>query len=549
MGAALLHACGGGGGFNSVPNPDATVTVSGKITFERPHFADDARGLDMTNPDELPARSVVVQAIDASSNSVLAETNTDASGAYSFAVPGDRLIFVRAKAQIVSTGSSPTYNFRVLNNTNNNALYTLDSSSFNTGTANVSRNLKAASGWNGTAYSSDAERTAAPFAILDTINDAKDLILSADATRDLRALDLYWSAQNKATVNELCIDTGDIGTSFYQSTADIDDCNQQLPPGIYVLGDYADGAGDTDEFDDHVIAHEFGHYVEDQVARSDSFGGDHGPSDSLDLRVAFSEGWGDAFAGMVLNDPIYRDSQNGVSNDFTIDVEDDAAPDGWYSESSVGEILWDLFDPANEPGDTLALGFAPMYKAMTTAQKSTDALTSIFPFIVGVREQEPAQSAAIETLLANEGISGTDEFGTGESNAGADASALPIYRDVAVGDQLNVCSTQNAGSASANKLGNHKFFRFKPTGTTLVTILVTGAVAPSGGASVAATDPDIYVFKRGVIEAVADEAGTSDSIAQHSFAAGTYVIDVFDYDVQSANTTTRRCMTLSLQGN
>jgi len=218
------------------------------------------------------------------------------------------------------------------------------------------------------------------------------LILSANPTGALPALDLYWSTKNNtANGSQGCPDpsAGTIGTSFYSPGPD-SNC-PGLAAGIYILGAYANGAGDTDEFDTHVIAHEMGHYFEDQFARSDSQGGDHGPNDLLDLRVAFSEGWGDAFSGMATNDPIYRDSANGVSANFNINMEvNDTSPDGWYSESSIAQILWDIFDPANEPGDTVALGFLPIYTAMTTAEKNTDALTSIFPFITAPHQQSDA---------------------------------------------------------------------------------------------------------------------------------------------------------------
>src|SRR5690606_4113615 len=122
-------------------------------------------------------------------------------------------------------------------------------------------------------------------------------------------LDFYWSSANRSgTVDQqgdavLCIDEGDIQTSFYTSggaPGETDDCGGSIPAGIYVLGSMqiaSGGAvGDTDEFDQHVIAHEFGHYVEDWFARSDSIGGSHGYPDKLDLRVSFGEGWGNAFA-------------------------------------------------------------------------------------------------------------------------------------------------------------------------------------------------------------------------------------------------------------
>ena len=65
---------------------------------------------------------------------------------------------------------------------------------------------------------------------------------------------------------------------------------------------------DTDEYDQHIVAHEFQHFLEDRISRSESPGGPHSPGDQLDLRVAFSEGFANAFSAMVLDDPVYRDS-------------------------------------------------------------------------------------------------------------------------------------------------------------------------------------------------------------------------------------------------
>ena len=48
-----------------------------------------------------------------------------------------------------------------------------------------------------------------------------------------------------------------------------------------------------------------------------------GSSTLLDLRVAFGEGWGNAFAGMVLGDPSIAIRSNGVQTDFSIDLEAD----------------------------------------------------------------------------------------------------------------------------------------------------------------------------------------------------------------------------------
>ena len=545
-----LAACGGGGDDDPPPPSGDNVTLSGRITFDRVPFDTSlGGGLDISNPIEAPAREVIVEIIDANTAAILASTSTNASGEYSVAAPANRNVRVRAKAQMQKTGAPPTWNFRVLNNTNGDALYALDTDAFSTGTSNVTRDLHAATGWNGTGYMNSA-RAAAPFAILDTVYQAKELVLSADANAAFANLDLFWSPSNRGTVNAFCPDNGDIGTTFYQGAGTLDDCSSRndLPAGIYILGDYANGGGDTDEFDQHIIAHEFGHYFEDRFSRSDSIGGSHSDTDRLDLRVAFGEGWGNAYSGMVLQDPVYRDSQLGIDEDFGFDMEaDSGGVEGWYSESSISEILWDLYDDAADPNDNVALGFGPIYETMIGAQVETDALTSIFSFADALRSANAAQAAAINALLAAEGIAVTNGFGTSETNAGGDDRVLPLYAELAVGNPSLVCARATAGARDNNKLGNRKFFRFENDASRLVTIQAAGAL--DGQGTTAATDPDIFVYRRGAIVAagISDGAAT-EVIDQISLDAGTHIIEVYDFDLES-NPSTTRCMQVAITGN
>ncbi len=548
-----LAACGGGGDDDPTPSED-NVTISGRITFDRVPFKPGLdEGLDISNPIESPARGVIVEIIDASAGTILASTSTNESGDYSLTVPENRNVRVRAKAQMRRTGAAPNWNFRVLNNTNGDALYALDSEAFSSGTADATRNLHAATGWGGTSYV-NGERAAAPFAILDTIYQAKELVLSADANAVFADLDLFWSPSNRPTANDIfCPDTGDIGTTFYQVEGTEDDCapRAELPAGIYILGDFADGAGDTDEFDQHVIAHEFGHYFEDRFSRSDSLGGAHSDTDRMDLRVAFGEGWGNAYSGMVLQDPVYRDSHSGVGRDFGFNMEVDnqtSGAEGWFSERSISEIMWDIYDDTAEPNDNVALGFGPIYQTMVGPQVATEALTSIFSFADGLRKAHSAQAAAINALLAAENISAAGEFGVGESNDGGVADVLPIYPELPEGQPVSVCvSGATVGAADNNKLGNRKFFRFVNNTSRLVTVQATGAVGGAG--TEAATDPDIFIRRRGAIVA----AGISDGVPkevidQITLDPGTHIIEVYDFGLK-LNPSSTRCMTLSLAGN
>jgi hypothetical protein len=568
--AASFSACGGGGGGpgpspgGPPPSPGgpppATVAVSGKITFERiPFDTTLGSGLNPNAPAPVPARGVVVEALS-STGSVLANSVTDANGDYVVTVPISTQITIRAKAQMLKAGTGPTWNFQVLNNANSDALYALDSSVFDSGTANVTRNLRAASGWGSTGYTQT--RAAAPFAILDTIYSATTLITSAQSATVFEPLNLYWSSSNRSnTVNQngdpiLCIDDGDVQTSFYTPGGDADDCQGTVPAGIYVLGSFEEGSngsgGDTDEFDQHVIAHEFGHYIEDKFSRSDSIGGPHGGGDNLDPRVAFGEGWGNAFAGMVLNNPVYRDSFSGASDDFGFSLEQDFNDDGWYSEASVGEILWDVFDPANEPLDPSAAGFGPIFNAMSNGQRTTAALTSIFSFATALKNAAPSESSNINALLQNEAISGADEFGSGENNNGGFTSppsvnVLPLYRPLSASPQL-VCVRASDGQDSFNKLGFYKFFRFSLSAATSVSFNLSGQADPSAPTTTQiAVDPDIWIYRQGAVVFQSEATGQSETETLQ-LEAGSYVVELFDFNLIETSANSTRCMTISATG-
>ena len=123
-----------------------------------------------------------VELLRASSSEVLATTVTDTAGNYSLTGPGNTDVFVRAKAlsRFAGTTARPAaWDLRVLNNTNGNALYVLDGAVFNTGTADQTRNLRATTGWGGDfAGVYTGVRAAAPFAVLDTLYSAAQLVIA-----------------------------------------------------------------------------------------------------------------------------------------------------------------------------------------------------------------------------------------------------------------------------------------------------------------------------------------------------------------------------------
>lgn len=516
---SLLAGCGGGGGSDDGGGngglPD--VTISGTAKYERVPFSGDPNlGLSYGETTAKPIRTAVVELVR-SSGVTYSTATTDNNGFFTLTAPANTSVFVRVKAQSQKT-SSPRRNFRVLDNTGGNALYALDSAAFNSGTANQTKDLLAASGWGGTGYTS--VRAAAPFAILDTLLTATEFVLAnGDATIDLPALDVFWSLENNASSGD--VTKGQIKSTLYKSPQPTGP-----PPGIYVLGD---ANTDTDEYDEHVLVHEFQHFLEDAISRTETPNGEHSPDERLDLRLAFSEGFANAFSAMVLNDPLYSDSLGVQQNQrFAFNLESNlASPAGWYNEVSIQSLTWDLFDDAVDGADSVAIGYKPMYDALRGPLRTGPALTSIYPFIDYLKGRPGAPVAAINALVNSQQVRVADQWGSTETNDGSVPQALPLYTQLTLnGGPKTVCGTRDAGVF--NKIGNRLFLRFSLAAELAVTLRAdyqpTGSTAPFTPPA----DPDIVLYRNGYLA-----AGESDvegmEILTRTLAAGDYVIEVYEW--------------------
>ncbi|RSZ56629.1 hypothetical protein HF313_12575 [Massilia atriviolacea] len=422
----------------------------GKLTYDRvPSTLED--GLDYRAVVQKPIRNVRVVLVEYSkeggTNRELAATVSGEDGSYSLPVP-DLVTRVRVRA-FAETANPP---LRVQDNTNGNALYTLESAAITTTAALTVKDLNAGSGWGGSSYT--GARAAAPFASLDTLYGTARAFMAVRPQVNFPLLPINWSVNNRPEPGDSAL--GQIDTSHYNSRSG----------GIYILGK-ADV--DTDEYDAHVMVHEWGHYFEDKLGRSDSIGGSHGSGDIVDPRLAFGEGWGNALSAMILfPDANYKDT-GGVGQARTtlvIDMETNDADDptpGWFSEASVQSVLYDLFDPANESFDKVALGLGPIYDIMTGGQKSTSAVTSIFSFtnaLKAVPGTSASTLAAIDSLTSTSRIDPIqDAFGTGETNNGSNAANLPVFRQMTV-DGASQTLTFLADVDNVNRLGANRYIRF-----------------------------------------------------------------------------------------
>jgi len=499
-----LLSCGGGGGSDPAPvasctlGTGANLTVSGAIKFERVPLQANG-GLDFAKTTEKPARAIQVEAV---CNSVIATASTDDNGLYSLTIPsGTQGVFIRAKAQMIKTGI-PAWDVEI-KDASSSLVFALDSLPFNLDVVDLTKNLLAAAGDDGAGYTVDAVRAAAPFAILDTIYKSMQFVMTVQPNAIFPALDVLWSANNE-------------DGSFYTN-------NQ-----ITVLG----STTDTDEFDEHVIAHEWGHYFQDAFSRDNSVGGSHAGGDILDVRVAFSEGFGNAFSAMVLDDSIYKDSQDTTSG-FTIDVESNNCFNrGWYSECSVQSILYDFFDVNND--DIFSLGFDEIHEVMTSNMPLSNALTSLFSFINPFKNLTSIIPGDVDALLAVQSIDSiSDDYATGVSDGEyvtSTTDVLPIY-DVRAFPLADVCSTgDNISYDNVYGLGVSRFIRF--------TVPLSGnyrftATSTSGLSS---SDPDMYLYKNGTLVGAGDSTDIKSETFSTSLIAGNeYILEVLEYTYVNVN--------------
>ena len=422
-----------------------TVTLSGHVTYTS--YLPTSAGLDYRSPTEKPIRGAVVELWDENGR-VLDSGRTSSAGDYSLSAPSQTRVSVVVKAALGAPDSPDT---KIVDNTEQGALYAL-TKEIVTERRHLSLNFNANSGWDGESYS--RTRAAAPFAILDTIYQAQQLVKEVDASVAFPLLLVNWSKENNPAPGDVSV--GDISSSYYSA--------QKVQ--LFILG--AENL-DTDEYDSHVIAHEWGHYFLDQFSRSDSLGGSHGAGDKLDLTVAFSEGFSNAFSAMVMADSHYIDTssrqQSRMAVGFDVD-ENYTGLNGFYSEDSVQEVIYDLYDSdLLDDDDELSLGFAPIYDALLGGHKNTRAFTTVFSFLHYLKLENPQYNEAISNLARAEYIHSGDEYEGADWRLYTNVSldGLPVIDD-SLGDNLEV--------RRGNAFGARELFKSEAARTNCYTFTV-----------------------------------------------------------------------------
>jgi len=243
----------------ATPAVSSSPTVTGWVKYEdKEYWANTSSGNgEFTGITSYKAvRYATVEAVNAiDGTTVLASGATDALGNYSLTLGSAATVYVRA----ISSTTSPTVNVKDMTNT----LYSVAGSSFYaSGTSSANIQIPSTSPASGA------------FNMMDVFTTGAQFIQALTASYP-PALSAYWQTNNS------------FGT-YYCSGVPDPYCS--YGEGIYVLN----SSGDTDEYDDDVLWHEYGHFIANKYSRDDSPGGAHTlSSNDLDLRLSWSEGWGD----------------------------------------------------------------------------------------------------------------------------------------------------------------------------------------------------------------------------------------------------------------
>jgi len=493
--------------------------IIGTITYDRVPVSIDNTGtasLDYNNVRPETGKYLLVKALD-ENGQALAQTTTNANGEYTLYVPKNIPIKVRVYARMFK---EDIWDLSVVDNTNMKAMYVIEGGLHDSGDGTSKRSLHAASGWDGQRYS--GPRDAAPFAILDSINTVMQKVISANPNIKFPHLLVNWSVNNVSVGGDTNL--GQIGTSSY--TGD---------NNLWILGD---ANSDTDEYDDHIIIHEWAHFFEDKFSRSDSIGGQHSSGDALDIRVAFGEGFGNAMSAIATDNPIYFDTSGfNQASGWYMNIESSYKENpGWFSEASIQRILYDLYDANNEGSDQIHLGFRPIFNAMVNKERNTKAFTSIFTFINALKSENSSKGSAIDQVVASEQINTIyDAYGNYRSNSANGVFTKPVYRTLQVGKWISQCNKNNYGVY--NKLGNRTFIKVHIDNADIYTF----GAKPFGSSY---GDPDIVIYKTQYpydVMGMSPLEGESSDALTVNLNPGDYMIEVYD------NSYNNSCFVINLE--
>ncbi len=550
----LVSACGGGSsrGGTASSKPEASycsntsspanpvaITASAVYFYRQTNVNSGLYGNPVSRG--IPFAEVVVTD---SAGQVVQCSQTDASGQIS-------LQLSKTSGTYTLTVNSRAFNSKlkasVLTDPSSNTVYSI-TKSFTISSSDTSVNAGTLSAYARLAESPNLEGAA--FHILYNLYLTNEYIRTTTANPSWVAdkVTAYW----KQGFNPGAYVGTSGGLSFYM----------QGQSELYILGG-SDGntkTADTDHFDDSVIIHEYGHFLEDRYSQSKSPGGSHNGNFIIDPRLAWSEGWANFLQGAVVTVA----GGNAAQGKFYIDTTGYSGDTSETGESGSISIKFDLTQP----------GASATYDRVSVAGEGTFREVSISRFLYKIVTTTGISFALIWDVFSHE-VTGMKNPLNVFSNVGyfsknldsrVPAGEASNWANILTDERQNKTTfdyadpvTSNpsctryprnltpvtdgtySGEARSNLLRSNDFFSYNHDGSTRTIQLTYQQVT---GQTI---DLDLYVYnanynyQEDALEAQGQSNGTvlaksdrlnpalesgSESVTLSGLAAGTYLINV-----------------------
>ena len=505
--------------------PDA-ITVTGTAQFQR--FNDNSGGL--TTKSTLPIRYAEVEALNVIGTRVNCGW-TDNSGNFTLRVPRATTVYT---IRVNSRALNSSVQVSVLDRPTTNQVYSI-SANLNTNENQSSTTVNLATA------STSGQVLGGAFNIFDQILKSNEFLrANVSGFTVAPKATIYWTAG--VTPGEY-VGSATSAVSFFNASS-----SSSLPEAIYILGGISGSVcTDTDHFDNTIIIHEYGHFLEKKYATSDSPGGSHNGAMLLDPRLAWSEGWADFFQGAVLAREVYRDTTGNADcgnasltfPDFQLESQSQDIPNssiqsqGGFREFPVARTLFDVYggSSASPDGYSTTVGFQPIWTAFTQLSSANYAFRSAFLFNQLLRTEiatnYSGQLANFDSIMTNE-VQPTSATAASTRFYGATLSAQAGNCSPVL--QFAAASTITEESTFNYYLRqNNRYYRYDYTGSAAQSTLNLSFL--TGGSYY---DLDLYVYKKDhVLTSASTLAGYSASTSASTetvnfsgLAPGTYLIRV-----------------------
>ena len=492
--------------------------VRGVIKFNTYGNDSVTGGLDTDKIIPRLGRGLTVEVLN-NADEVIAKTSSDEAGFYEVALPQDEEIRLRVLAEI-QQADAPDMPVRVEERFFVGVRSFVGDSSLPTGLI-TEKDLDLG--------------TNSALNILDVIYQGMQKFTEVDPTLVFPKLDIRYTESGIQPSSRY--PNNPRNTNSHYTNLDVNNSFRRI---IYIASEEI--TDNIDYWDRHVIAHLWTHYIEDSFGRYDSpgqyVGGEFTDIDAaFDPRVAFSEGFANAMAGIILDDPVYIDTYKKTEGNRRFDAANvmnlesgDSGNRGWFNVRSIQNVIYDLYDDENETymsagflSDEQSLGLSGVFDALRhPAHKDTPFFTTIFSFreaidlIIGERE--------IGTFV-EEDIYAREAEATRANNDGGDPANLPIYH-VWKGEELELCSNLSSPEQNGYNLGIIKNVAFTVPSPSVTSSGFEAVSAVPFGAS----EPEMIIYRRGVeVARTIRDDPYLDNITK-LLEPDDYILSVFDHD-------------------